>query len=167
MRVASPNHQAIFSRIRRLPPWQLEEDLRAYYNGYCFAAGGELVYNPFSLLLCLRTRRLDEFWFDTATPAFLIQLLQNNRVDLTDLDGWKAPDDVFGVYDLDSLDPIALLFQTGYLTIKGRLADDTFGSGIGIFLDYGTFWDGATFFRASSPSVFSPVAGKKPESPVR
>ena len=108
---------------------ELQADLRALYNGYRFAAGGALVYNPFSLLICLRKQQLDEYWFDTATPSFLIQLLQRDSVDLTALDGMEVPDEVFGVYNLESLDPVALLFQTGYLTIKERVGDDIYRLG--------------------------------------
>ncbi len=108
---------------------ELLDELRALYNGYCFTAGGELVYNPFSLLSCLANHKPDEYWFDTATPAFLIQLLQQDSVDLTGLDGLAVPDEIFGVYDLESLNPVSLLFQTGYLTIKEEVGDDIFRLG--------------------------------------
>ena len=108
---------------------ELKTQLRGGYNGYRFTSREVLVYNPFSLLSCLANHEVDEYWFDTATPAFLIHLLQKNQTDLTEVDGLEVPADVFGVYDLNSLDPVALLFQTGYLTIKKRITDDVYRLG--------------------------------------
>ena len=59
----------------------------------------------------------------------MISLLQKNAVDLTTVDGLTVPERVFGVYDLDSLNPISLLFQTGYLTIKELVSGDIFRLG--------------------------------------
>ncbi len=108
---------------------ELLDQLRAVYNGYRFTAKESLVYNPFSLLSCLANGEIDEYWFDTATPSFLIQLLQQSEIDLTTVDGLEVPEQVFGIYDLDSLDPIALLFQTGYLTIQAKVTDTVFRLG--------------------------------------
>ncbi|MBP1464213.1 AAA family ATPase [Candidatus Chloroploca sp. M-50] len=92
--------------------------VRHWYNGFCFAADGQSVYNPFSLLLLLNQRRFGNFWFDTGTPTFLIKLIEQRGYDVRELDNLDLDDLAFSAYDLDELPVVPLLYQTGYVTIK-------------------------------------------------
>jgi hypothetical protein len=89
--------------------------VREWYNGYSFL--GEPVYNPFDVLLYLRSRQFHPHWFETGTPSFLIDLLRRHRRLIPELGGFKASEDLLGAFDVDHIEPEALLFQTGYATI--------------------------------------------------
>jgi hypothetical protein len=97
----------------------LLERIRRWYDGFCFAAGGEEVYNPFSLLLLFKQRQFANHWFETGTPTFLIKLLRERGYDVRELENLRVDELAFSSYEVDNLKPISLLFQTGYLTIKG------------------------------------------------
>lgn len=93
------------------------ERLRLWYNGYNFL--GEPVYNPFDILLFIsENKRYSNFWFETGTPEFLVRLLQMTRYFLPDLKIIEAGEELLSSFDIHALEPITLLFQTGYLTIK-------------------------------------------------
>ncbi len=92
--------------------------LAQYYNGYRFSTSPLRVYNPFSVLAALDHRALNNYWFETGTPTFLIDLLREKQYDLPVLEGLQVDQTVFATFDLDRLAPEALLFQTGYLTIS-------------------------------------------------
>ena len=94
-------------------------EIREWYNGYCWL-GTERVYNPFDILLLFRNRAFKPHWFETGTPAFLIETLFRRRVRSIDLDGMLASDELLSAFDVGAIAPEALLFQTGYLTSCGR-----------------------------------------------
>ena len=93
--------------------------IRAWYNGYSWL-GERAVYNPFDILLLFRNREFDAYWFETATPTFLIETLAERGVRSVDLDGMVASASLLSTFDVDRIAPQALLFQSGYLTITGR-----------------------------------------------
>jgi len=98
--------------------------LKKEYDGYCFSRRGERIYNPFSLLKVLANSEYDYYWFENATPSYLVNYLQRTEVffpsleDEIKLDASMVQD--FRYNDNDSVIP--LLFQSGYLTIKRYLA---------------------------------------------
>lgn len=92
--------------------------VRNWYNGFCFAADCQSVYNPFSLWLMLSQKRFGNFWFDTGTPTFLIKLIEQRGYDVRELGNLDSSDLAFSAYELDELPIVPLLYQTGYLTIK-------------------------------------------------
>ncbi len=92
------------------------EEVRSWYNGYSWL--GEKVYNPFDILLYLDTKTFHPYWFETGTPSFLIQLLQDKKYYLPDLENLKASELLLGSFEIERIPVEALLFQTGYLTIK-------------------------------------------------
>ena len=93
------------------------EQLRRWYNGYNFL--GDAVYNPFDILLFIsKNRSYRNFWFETGTPSFLVKLLQKNRSFLPDLEGLEAGEELLSTFEIESMEPVTLLFQSGYLTIK-------------------------------------------------
>ncbi len=94
------------------------EEVRSWYNGYSWL--GEKVYNPFDILLYLDTKQFHPYWFETGTPSFLIQLLQEEKYHLPDLENIRATDRILDSFDIDSIHLETLLFQTGYLTIKTK-----------------------------------------------
>ncbi len=92
-------------------------EVRRWYNGYHFL--GENVYNPFDILLFLRgNKQFESYWFETATPTFLIKLLQQKQFFLPDLNCIKAGKELLSSFDIDTISAVTLLFQSGYLTIK-------------------------------------------------
>ena len=92
--------------------------VRDWYDGYNWL-GDESVYNPYDVLLLLRNRRFDAWWFETGTPSFLIDTLLARRVGSTALDGMVGSAELLSAFDVDHIATEALLFQTGYLTIAG------------------------------------------------
>ena len=95
------------------------ERIREWYNGYSWL-GEEKVYNPFDILLLFRTREFEAHWLETGTPTFLVDTLFRRRVRSVDLDGMQASSALLSTFDVDEVAPEALLFQTGYLTLRRR-----------------------------------------------
>ena len=95
------------------------ERVREWYNGYSWL-GAEKVYNPYDVLLLLRRRKFAAHWFETGTPAFLVDTLFERRVASVSLDEMIGTEDLLSAFDVDSIGTEALLFQTGYLTIMGE-----------------------------------------------
>ncbi len=95
------------------------ERVRDWYNGYWWL-GKERVYNPFDILLLLDSREFGAHWLETGTPTFLVDTLFRGRVRSVDLDGMLASDRLLSTFDVDAIATEALLFQTGYLTIRER-----------------------------------------------
>ncbi len=91
--------------------------IRAWYNGYSWLAE-EKVYNPFDILLLLRSRRFGAWWFETGTPTFLVETLFRRQVSALALDDMVASARLLSTFDVDDIATEALLFQTGYLTIR-------------------------------------------------
>lgn len=89
------------------------------YDGYHFCEFAEGVFNPFSVLNVFDGFKFDNYWFQTGTPTFLVEMLQETEYDLrTLLDGIEAPASMFTEYRVDASNPIPLIYQSGYLTIK-------------------------------------------------
>ena len=101
------------------------ERVREWYNGYGWL-GDEKVYNPYDVLLLLRRRRFAAHWFETGTPAFLVETLFERRVSTVSLDDMVSTERLLSAFDVggrsaaDHIGTEALLFQTGYLTITGE-----------------------------------------------
>ena len=95
------------------------EQVREWYNGYSWL-GEEKVYNPYDVLLLLRGRRFAAHWFETGTPAFLVDTLFERRVSSVALEEMVSTAKLLSAFDVGSIGTEALLFQTGYLTITGE-----------------------------------------------
>ena len=93
--------------------------VREWYNGYSWR-GAEKVYNPYDVLLLLRRREFEAHWFETGTPAFLVDTLFERRVSSVSLDRTVSTAALLSAFDVDHVGTEALLFQTGYLTITGE-----------------------------------------------
>ena len=101
----------------------LAETIRNWYNGYSWD-GEHFVYNPFSILNLLNANRFRNFWFISGTPTFLIQLIKLNKSEITEFENLTVENYTFDSYDIENIDIVALLFQTGYLTIKKITIED-------------------------------------------
>ncbi len=91
--------------------------IRDWYNGYNWL-GDEAVYNPFDALLLFFNRRFRAYWFETGTPTFLLEMLLERGVSSLALDDMLSSDELLSTFDVDYIATEALLFQTGYLTIR-------------------------------------------------
>ena len=112
-------HLQAFAEKENTTKEDILSQLKAMYDGYHFSKNTDVdIYNPFSLINSLTRREFENYWFQTGTPTFLIKLLQENDYDLKD----------FSEGNIDAVDltskesmlnaPIALFYQSGYLTIK-------------------------------------------------
>jgi len=108
---------AAFAREKGMTEAEVREKLEYHYDGYRFSAGDTKVYNPFSVLSSLKQRNFGNYWFETGTPTFLVNLLRERQWHLPELEALEVAEEVFSTYDIDCLKPEALLFQTGYATI--------------------------------------------------
>jgi len=93
--------------------------LKNMYDGYHFASVSEDIYNPFSLLNAFDEGELTAGWFASATPTFLIRQMQHFRTDITSLDSMDVPSTAFDKPTEAMTTALPLLYQSGYLTIKG------------------------------------------------
>ena len=93
--------------------------LKQRYDGYLFARKGRAMYNPFSLLNVFASKEFSSYWFATGTPTFLVEYLKKAYYNIPDLDG-NVKMNEFGLeaYRADAINPLPILFQSGYLTIK-------------------------------------------------
>jgi hypothetical protein len=92
------------------------EEIKDWYNGYNFLK--DTLYNPFDILLYLRNREFDSYWYKTGTPSFLIKLIKSKKYDVTQLENKIVKKNILEKFDIDDIAIEALMFQTGYLTIK-------------------------------------------------
>ena len=112
-------HLQAFAEKENTTKEDILSQLKAMYDGYHFSKNTDVdIYNPFSLINSLTRREFENYWFQTGTPTFLIKLLQENDYDLKDLSEGKIT-----AKDLTSKEsmmnaPVALFYQSGYLTIK-------------------------------------------------
>ncbi|NOG31714.1 AAA family ATPase, partial [Halomonas sp. TBZ9] len=94
------------------------EEIRRWYNGYRWGdQEASSVYNPFDVLLLLQKRKFSPYWFETATPTFLVDVLKEGGVFTPQLERLQVREQLLGRFDIDDIATEALLFQTGYLTI--------------------------------------------------
>jgi len=99
------------------------ELLRTWYNGYNYFS--DKVYNPFDILLFISNGANDfrNYWWSTGNPSFLVELLKKRDYFIPNIEHFEATDALLDSFDVDNIDLIALLWQTGYLTIKEKKVD--------------------------------------------
>ena len=100
-----------------------KNELKEWYDGYHFTAKGIGIYNPFSLLQVMKQKAFGNYWFETGTPTFLVESLKKNRYPLENLVGSMATSDILGGTDSADENPLPVLYQSGYLTIKGYYSE--------------------------------------------
>ena len=100
-------------------------ELRTCYDGYHFTYNCEGLYNPFSLLNTFEKKEFGNYWFETGTPTYLVELLKKHHYDLQRMAHEETSAEVLNSVDSTSDNPIPVIYQSGYLTIKGY--DERFG----------------------------------------
>ncbi len=92
--------------------------LKDYYDGYHFSAKCPDIYNPFSLLSALDQQEFKDYWYETGTPTFVVKALRQGKFNLENLTLDRVPASALGGVNADDSDPVPVLYQSGYLTIK-------------------------------------------------
>ncbi len=93
-------------------------EVRECYDGYHFCENSIGVYNPFSLLNTFKHLKFRSYWFETGTPTYLVELLKLHHYSLNEMAHERATSDVLNSVDSASTNPIPVIYQSGYLTIK-------------------------------------------------
>lgn len=103
--------------LYELPIPEFLQRIREWYNGYSWD-GKNRLYNPFSILNFMSTGTFDNYWFSTGTPTFLVKALKQQKIDVLQLGNLHTSLKVMDTADFHRMSPMALLLQTGYLTIR-------------------------------------------------
>lgn len=97
---------------------EILSELRKFYDGYRFAPYGADIYNPFSILKVMSKRFFDNYWIESGTPTLLAELLKKSDANLLQITNSRCDLGTLKSLDSDNTLPTALLYQSGYLTIK-------------------------------------------------
>ena len=114
-----------FAETQDLSYDKLCTKLKEYYDGYHFTHNSIGIYNPFSLLNAFKYKEFGSYWFETGTPTYLVKLLKKHHYDLEQMAHEETDAQVLNSIDSESTNPIPVIYQSGYLTIKGY--DERFG----------------------------------------
>ena len=114
-----------FAAARGITYDKLCEELRECYDGYHFKHNSIGMYNPFSLLNAFKRKEFGSYWFETGMPTYLVKLLKKHHYDLERMAHEETDAQVLNSIDSESTNPILVIYQSGYLTIKGY--DERFG----------------------------------------
>jgi hypothetical protein len=112
-----PDHLELARQKLDLSLEQLWDILRFWYNGYSWD-GENRLYCPFSFLLFLKSPKLKGYWYETATPTFLITMIEQNKINPLNFEKIFSDEKTLSTFDVENLDPISIMFQTGYLTLQ-------------------------------------------------
>ena len=104
--------------------------LKANYDGYHFTADCPDLYNPFSLLWAFADSKIGSYWFQSGTPEFLVRRIQESGDFLPEMFDETVEERTLSASDISKTSPTALMYQTGYLTIKRAEGHDLFRLGI-------------------------------------
>lgn len=110
---------------RKLSYEEVCRELKACYDGYHFVEDSVGMYNPFSVLNTFAKMKFGSYWFETGTPTYLVELLKEHHYDLYRMAHEETDAEVLDSIDASSTNPIPVIYQSGYLTIKGY--DSRFG----------------------------------------
>ena len=110
------------SRHLNMPKDQLLPKIKLWYDGYKFHEEAPNVYNPVSLAEFFQKRfKFDNYWFSTGTPSFLMELVKKTRFTFDEVLSKPVSSMAFNAFEIDKIDPLTLLLQTGYLTIRSMV----------------------------------------------
>jgi hypothetical protein len=111
-------------------PDEFMQEIKRWYNGYRFHSNAATVYNPVSLIKFFQSGgEFNNYWFSTGTPTFLLDLMKKHRFNFEEVLNTPVSNFAFDAYEIDRLNPLTLLLQTGYLTIDSavkRFGDTTY-----------------------------------------
>ncbi|MDE6008434.1 MAG: ATP-binding protein [Muribaculaceae bacterium] len=108
-----------FSEVSGISTHDAWNSFKEMYDGYHFAAKGEYIYNPFSILNAFDQNEFKSFWYESGSPTYLVRLIESNSYNLDRLEGQHRTEEQLGNITDMQYDLVPLLFQSGYLTIKG------------------------------------------------
>ena len=114
-----------FADARGITYDKLCAELKECYDGYHFTHNSIGMYNPFSLLNAFKRKEFGSYWFETGTPTYLVKLLKKHHYNLERMAHEETDAQVLNSIDSESTNPIPVIYQSGYLTIKGY--DERFG----------------------------------------
>ncbi len=97
---------------------EMYAELKRQYDGYHFSEKMIDIFNPYSVLNALNDRKLDDYWFATGTPTYLMRLLDRGKTNMQEIVSKQYGRSYFMDYKADTEDPLAMIYQGGYLTIK-------------------------------------------------
>lgn len=100
-------------------------ELKTCYDGYHFVENSVGIYNPFSVLNTFFKMKFGSYWFETGTPTYLVELLKSHHYDLHCMAEVETDAEILNSVDSASTNPIPVIYQSGYLTIKEY--DERFG----------------------------------------
>ena len=89
-----------FAKTEDVSKSELIEKITYWYDGFCFSGTCEKVFNPFSMLLLFDNARFSNYWFESATPSFLIKLMKKKNFDIMRLKEMEVREESFGAYEL-------------------------------------------------------------------
>ena len=115
------------AEVYRCDVGEMKQLLKRRYDGYHFSSRLVDVYNPFSILNVFKSMEMKDYWFSTGTPTYLLRLLSHSDENLDELTGKYYGMEEFMDYKATVEKPLPMIYQSGYLTIKGYE------------LDFGTF----------------------------
>ena len=99
---------------------EMKLKLKKQYDGYHFSENMKIdIYNPFSILNAFDSMKMEDYWYESGTPTYLEKLMEGHNVNMQKLTGRSYERKYFIDYRADREDPLAMLYQSGYLTIKG------------------------------------------------
>lgn len=113
------------AKANKLTEEETYAKLKEHYDGYHFTEDAPGLYNPFSLLNTLAKQTFGSYWFETGTPTYLVELMQAHHYDLYRMAHEETGAETLDCIDPHQTDPIPVIYQSGYLTIKGY--DPEFG----------------------------------------
>ena len=111
-------HFKEYAKVNNMKKEEVYEEFKRMYNGFRFSDEDVRVYNPFSIAKALDMKKIDNYWFESGTPSFLIDLIKDKNYEIPKLANLEVVKSRLKAYDITRLQLIPLLFQTGYLTIK-------------------------------------------------
>ena len=107
-----------FADHRQMTVTEALAQIQLWYNGFRFTKADVTLYNPFSLVYFFDVLDFRNYWFDSGTPTFLVNLIHEQKYKLEEVQQRKVGELAFSTYELENLAIVPLLYQTGYLTIK-------------------------------------------------
>jgi len=110
---------AMLAKQEECSPEEMHQKLKMMYDGYHFSENSEDIYNPYSLMNCFAQKRVKDFWFESGTTSFLFKQIQHFGTDITSLNNIEASESDFYLPTEVLDNALPLLYQSGYLTIKG------------------------------------------------
>jgi hypothetical protein len=143
---------------------KLWDKIKDYYNGYNFSDDGESVYNPYSVLYLFQKKKFGNYWFESGTPTYLLELLNSKNLDLSDSTEFVSGKEVFHIYKPEKMQVQTLMLHAGYLTISSK---DKFGDYVLSFPNFevkSSFYDSLIVNLTDGEQRINPILQQTVES---